>query len=214
MTLFKKLTKGIFKENPVFSLVLGTCPTLAVTTNAQNGIFMGIAATFVLICSNIVISAVKKLIPSKVRLPSYIVIIAGFVTIVSMIMQAFLPAAYEALGIFLPLIVVNCIILGRAELFASKNNVFDSALDGLAMGIGFTFSLLLIGSLREIIGNGSFFGMSLFGGFQPFPFLTTSSGGFLTFGVCMCLVSMISKKEIKSTGCGGCKLCEKGECQE
>jgi electron transport complex protein RnfE len=214
MTFFQKITKGIFKENPVFTLVLGTCPTLAVTTNAENGIFMGIAATFVLICSNMVISAVKKAVPSKVRLPSYIVIIAAFVTIVSMLMEAFLPTAYEALGIFLPLIVVNCIILGRAELFASKNNVLNSALDGVAMGIGFTFALLLIGSIREIIGNGSIFGLSIFGGFKPFPFLTTSPGGFLTFGVCMCLVSMISKKEIKNIGCGGCKLCEKGECGE
>lgn len=214
MTFFQKITKGIIKENPVFVLVLGTCPTLAVTTNAKNGVFMGIAAAFVLICSNMVISAVKRLIPDKVRLPSYIVIIAGFVTVVSMIMEAFLPAAYEALGIFLPLIVVNCIILGRAELYASKNTVFDSALDGLAMGIGFTFALLLIGTIREIIGNGSFFGIELFSGFAPFPFLTTSPGGFLTFGICMWLVSLISKKEIKSGGCGSCNLCGKGECSK
>lgn len=212
MTLFQKLTKGLIKENPVFVLVLGTCPTLAVTTNALNGIFMGLAATFVLICSNVVISLVKKLISAKVRLPAYIVIIAGFVTIISLLMEAFVPAAYESLGIYLPLIVVNCIILGRAELFASKNNVIDSALDGFAMGIGFMFALVLIGSLREIIGNGSIFGIALFGGFKPFPFMTTSPGGFLSFGICMAIVSMISKKPIKKTSCGSCELCDKGGC--
>lgn len=210
MTLFQKLTKGLLKENPVFVLVLGTCPTLAVTTNAKNGLYMGIAATFVLICSNMVISAVKKLIPSKVRLPSYIVIIAGFVTVIQLLMQAYLPAAYDELGIYLPLIVVNCIILGRAELYASKNNVIDSGIDGFTMGLGFTFALLLIGTIREIIGAGSFFGISLFGGFKPFPFLTTSPGGFLTFGIAMWLTSLITKREIRHTGCGNCDACSGG----
>lgn len=212
MSFLNKLTKGFIKENPVFVLVLGTCPTLAVSTNAMNGIFMGIAATLVLILSNSVISIVKGIIPSKVRLPAYIVIIAGFVTMISLLMEAFLPAAFEALGIYLPLIVVNCIILGRAELFASKNNVLDSAIDGLSMGLGFMFALILMGSIREILGSGSIFGVTLFGGFKPFPFMTTSPGGFLTFGVSMALVAAISKKPIKKTGCGNCTLCEKGGC--
>ena len=155
------LTNGIIKENPVLRLVLGTCPTLAVTTAAFNGLGMGLAATFVLICSNIAISALRKVIPDKVRLPAYITVIATFVTIVQMLVQAYVQDLYSALGVYLPLIVVNCIILGRAEMFASKHNVVESALDGLGMGIGFTFTLLLMSSVREILGNGSLFGITI-----------------------------------------------------
>ncbi|MBQ2825457.1 MAG: electron transport complex subunit E, partial [Clostridia bacterium] len=157
----KEVTKGIIKENPVLTLVLGTCPTLAVTTAASNAIGMGLAATIVLIGSNAVISALRKVIPDKVRIPAYITIIATFVTIVQMIVKAFAPAIDESLGIFLPLIVVNCIILGRAEMFASKNPVIPSMLDGLGMGIGFTAALLLMGSIRELLGAGTWFGYEI-----------------------------------------------------
>ena len=153
------LTAGIIKENPVLRLVLGTCPTLAITTMASNAIGMGVAATIVLVCSNAVISMLRKVIPDKVRIPAFITIIAAFVTLIQMLVQAFLPAINDALGIYLPLIVVNCIILGRAESFASKNKVLPSILDGLGMGIGFTVTLLLMGSIREILGNGTWFGM-------------------------------------------------------
>ncbi|MBQ3588275.1 MAG: electron transport complex subunit E, partial [Oscillospiraceae bacterium] len=155
------VTRGLLKENPVLRLVLGTCPTLAVTTMAVNGLGMGVAATFVLICSNVVISALRKIIPDKVRIPAFITVIAGFVTVVQMIVKAFLPALDTALGVFLPLIVVNCIILGRAEAFASKNNVIDSALDGLGMGIGFTLTLTIMGAIREFLGSGAIFGFAV-----------------------------------------------------
>ena len=151
------LTKGIIKENPNLVLLLGTCPTLATTSSAFNGMGMGIAATVVLLCSNVVISLLAKLIPDKVRIPCYIVVIAGFVTLVQFIVQAFAEPLYNSLGVFLPLIVVNCIILGRAEMFANKNGVIDSALDGIGMGLGFTLSLTCIGAVREIIGNGTIF---------------------------------------------------------
>ncbi len=151
----KILTNGILNENPVLRLVLGTCPTLAVTTMASNGIGMGLAATFVLLCSNIVISALRKIIPDQVRIPCYITVIAGFVSIVQMVVKAYVPDLDKALGVYLPLIVVNCIILGRAEMFASKNNVIDSALDGIGMGIGFTITLTIMGSIREILGSGT-----------------------------------------------------------
>ncbi len=151
------VTNGLLKENPSLRLVLGTCPTLAVTTVASNGLGMGLAATFVLIGSNIAISALRKVIPDKVRLPAYITVIATFVTILQMLVQAYMPALDTALGIYLPLIVVNCIILGRAEMFASKNNVVDSALDGLGMGLGFTLTLLVMGSVRELLGAGTLF---------------------------------------------------------
>ena len=155
----KEFTKGIVKENPVLCLVLGTCPTLAVTTSAANAIGMGVAATAVLICSNAVISALRKVIPDKVRIPAYITIIAGFVTIVQMLVKAFAPAINDSLGIFLPLIVVNCIILGRAEMYAGKNPVIPSILDGLGMGVGITAALLLMGIIRELLGSGSIFGV-------------------------------------------------------
>jgi len=204
----KILTKGFIKENPVLVLVLGTCPTLAVSTQASNAIGMGIAATAVLLCSNIAISALRKVIPDKVRIPCYIVLIAGFVTIVQMLVKAFAPALNEQLGIFLPLIVVNCIILGRAEMFANKNTVLDSALDGLGMGIGFTLALLAMATIREVFGSGTWFGMEI-----PvlidnnISIMTLAPGGFFVFGCLIALVNKISKgKAIKKNdfGCAGC----------
>ena len=162
-TSFNNLTRGIIRENPTFVMLLGMCPTLGVTTSAVNGLGMGIATLFVLILSNIAISAVKSLIPDMVRIPCYIVIIASFVTVVDLLMAAYLPALHARLGIFIPLIVVNCIILGRAEAFASKNNIIQSIYDAVGMGIGFTLSLTLLGSVREILGSGSFFGWSFVG---------------------------------------------------
>lgn len=206
----KEVTKGIIKENPVLCLVLGTCPTLAVTTAASNAIGMGIAATLVLICSNGVISAMRKVIPDKVRIPAYITIIATFVTIVQMLVKAFVPAIDESLGIFLPLIVVNCIILGRAEMYASKNSVIPSMLDGLGMGIGFTVTLLIMGSIREILGNGTWFGNTVIPEFGILIFILPP-GGFFVFGMLIALASKISgKNPPKATGCGNCPL--KGRC--
>ncbi len=203
------LTNGIIKENPVLRLVLGTCPTLAVTTAAFNGLGMGLAATFVLICSNVVISALRKLIPDKVRLPAYITVIATFVTIVQMLVQAYVQDLYSALGVYLPLIVVNCIILGRAEMFASKHNVAESALDGLGMGIGFTFTLLLMSSIREILGSGSIFGITIIPEqIDRISIMTTPPGGFLTFGMLMALVifleTKMGQKKKRAIGCEGC----------
>lgn len=202
------LLKGIIKENPVLVLVLGTCPTLAISTQAANAIGMGLAATAVLICSNIAISALRKVIPDKVRIPCYIVLIAGFVTIVQMLVKAFAPALDESLGIYLPLIVVNCIILGRAEMFANKNTVIDSALDGVGMGLGFTLALFVMATIREITGSGTWMGMEI-----PFfidhniSIMTLAPGGFFVFGCLIALVNKISKgKAIKkeSFGCAGC----------
>ncbi len=158
MSNIKIFTKGFFKENPVFILLLGLCPTLGVTTSAINGLGMGLATTFVLIGSNIVVASVKSLIPDKVRIPSFIVIIASFVTVIDLAMNAYVPALYEALGLFIPLIVVNCIVLGRAEAFASKNTVFKSLIDGVGMGLGFTFALTLLGAIRELLGSYALFG--------------------------------------------------------
>lgn len=202
----KEVTKGIVKENPVLCLILGTCPTLAVTTAASNAIGMGIAATLVLIGSNAVISAMRKIIPDKVRIPAYITIIATFVTIVQMLVKAFVPAIDESLGIFLPLIVVNCIILGRAEMYASKNPVLPSVLDGLGMGIGFTAALLLMGSVRELLGNGTLFGNTIIPEFGILIFILPP-GGFFVFGMLIALASKISgKNPPKATGCAGCPL--------
>lgn len=202
------LTNGILKENPVLRLVLGTCPTLAVTTAAFNGVGMGLAATFVLVCSNIAISSLRKVIPDKVRLPAYITVIATFVTIVQMLVQAFAQDLYSALGVYLPLIVVNCIILGRAEMFASKNGVLDSALDGLGMGLGFTATLLVMASIREILGAGTFFGMRLLPEENCITMMGTPPGGFFTFGVLMALVVFIETKmgqrKKRAIGCEGC----------
>ncbi len=202
------LIKGIIKENPVFVLVLGTCPTLAVTDSVSRALGMGAAAAVVLVCSNIVISALRKVIPDKVRIPSYIVIIAGFVTLVQMVLNAFLPSLYEALGTYLALIVVNCIILGRAEMFASKNTVIDSALDGIGIGLGFILALFMMGTVREVCGSGTFLGMDipLLKDFAV-PFFTQSPGGFFVFGVLIAVVNKITKgKAIKKKefGCEGC----------
>ncbi|MDD4148884.1 MAG: electron transport complex subunit E [Bacteroidales bacterium] len=158
MNNLKNFTKGFFKENPVFILLLGLCPTLGVTTSAINGLGMGLATTFVLVGSNVVVSLIKGFIPDKVRIPSFIVVIASFVTIIELVMSAYVPALYESLGLFIPLIVVNCIVLGRAEAFASKNTVFSSLIDGLGMGLGFAFALTLLGSVRELLGSYSLFG--------------------------------------------------------
>ncbi len=209
MSKWQTFTKGIIKENPALVLVLGTCPTLAVTTQASNAIGMGIAATMVLLCSNMAISALRKVIPDKVRIPCYIVLIAGFVTVVQMLVKAFVPALDKSLGIYLPLIVVNCIILGRAEMFANKNTVADSALDALGMGIGFTLALSAMASIREIFGNGTWFGMS-----PSLPqrksrhrFCTMAPGGFFVFGCLIALVNTFdARKAIKKKefGCAGC----------
>ena len=189
---------GVLTENPTFRLVLGTCPTLAVTTSAINGLGMGAAATFVLLGSNMAISALRKVIPDKVRIPAFIVIICTFVTIIQLLMQAFLPSLYESLGIFIPLIVVNCIILARAEAFASKNPVLDSAVDGLGMGAGFTLALTLIGSIRELVGNGSIFGISLLGAsYQPMLLIILPAGGCLVFGSLLGIINAIGNKRKK-----------------
>ncbi len=195
MKLGKVISNGIVTENPTFRLVLGTCPTLAVTTSAINGLGMGAAATFVLICSNLVISLLRNFIPDKVRIPAFIVVICTFVTMVQLLMQAFIPSLYDALGIFIPLIVVNCIILARAEAFASKNGPVASACDGLGMGIGFTVALVILGSIRELIGNGSIFGMNVLGAsYEPMLLIVLASGGFLTYGLMLGLFNLIVKK--------------------
>lgn len=195
---FANFTKGFIRENPVLVLLLGTCPTLAVSTMASNAIGMGLAATVVLICSNAAIAALRNIIPDKVRIPSYIVVIAGFVTVVQMLVKAYAPDIDKALGIYLPLIVVNCIILGRAEMYASKNGVFDSILDGAGMGIGFTIALLLMATIREIASAGTWFGMPIIPeGFQ-ITIMGLAPGGFFVFGSLIALVNKISKgKAIK-----------------
>lgn len=211
MRYMKEFTKGLIKENPTLVTLLGMCPTLAITTMASNAIGMGAAATFVLICSNVVISLIRKIIPDQVRLPSFIVIIAGFVTLVGFVMQAYMPALYDALGIYLPLITVNCIILGRAEMFASKHNVLASALDGAGMGVGFTMALLAVGSVREIIGGGTWFGIQLIpeGTIQPMTLFILPAGGFFVLGCVIALVNKISNREPKKvTGCAACGGCE------
>ena len=188
------ITNGVVKSNPTFRLVLGTCPTLAVTTQAINGLAMGAAVTFVLLCSNVMISLLKNVIPDRVRIPAYVVIIATFVTVVQMVMQKFLPSLYDALGVFLPLIVVNCIILARAEAFASCNPVLDSALDGIGMGFGFTLSLTFIGIVRELLGAGSFFGFPIgsLGNVSMTVFILPA-GGFLVYGTLMALVNFLTR---------------------
>ena len=185
---------GILRENPVFALVLGMCPTLATTTSAINGMSMGLATTFVLICSNVVISLLKNLIPDKVRIPAFIVVIATFVTMVQLLMQAYLPAIYEVLGLFIPLIVVNCIVLGRAEAFAAKNNVGLSALDGLGMGLGFTLALTLIGAVRELLGTGCVFGLNLYSETYGMLIFVLAPGAFIVLGYLMALVQKLMKK--------------------
>lgn len=188
------IRNGILKENPVFVLLLGMCPTLATTSSAINGMAMGLATTFVLICASSVISLIKNLVPDMVRIPSYIVVIAGFVTMLQMLMQAYLPGLYASLGLFIPLIVVNCIVLGRAEAVAAKNSLGHSALDGLGIGLGFTLSLTLLGSVRELLGSGQIFGISL--GYEDYGALLfiMPPGAFIVLGYLMALVNRITKK--------------------
>ena len=204
------LTKGIIKENPVLVLLLGTCPTLANTYSAINGIGMGVSAMAVLICSNIVISILRNIIPDKVRIPCYIVVIAGFVTVVQLLLQAFVPSLYASLGLFIPLIVVNCIILGRAEMFASKNNPFDSALDGIGMGIGFTLALGVMGLIREFFGSGTLFGQEVLTNIVPgMGIFNLAPGGFFVFGVLIAAVNYFTKGKAlkkKEFGCEGCAM--------
>ena len=229
MNNWKVFLNGLVKENPTFVLLLGMCPTLGTTSSAINGMSMGLATTFVLICSNVAISLLKNVIPDKVRIPGYVVVIASFVTLLQMLMQAYLPSLYASLGLFIPLIVVNCIILGRAEAFAGKNSVGLSALDGLGMGVGFTIALCLMASVREVLGAGTFlagaqnllvlFGDNVLGGFNGFTlpwteYLTPMTvfilapGGFLTFGLLMACANKLAEKKGKPrAGLGGCQAC-------
>ena len=210
-SLAKEFSKGLIKENPVLRLVLGTCPTLATSTSVESAIGMGLAATVVLVCSNIVISAMRKVIPSKVRIPAYIVIIAGFVTLVQMLVKAFLPQIDEMLGVYLPLIVVNCIILGRAEAFASKNTVLYSAVDGVGMGVGFTAALLLMGGIRELLGAGSIAGFTVFPeAIPPMTIFVLAPGGFFVFGILIALANKVAesngKPKAELKGCSACPM--------
>lgn len=187
------ILNGIIKENPVFVLLLGMCPTLGTTSSAINGLGMGLATTFVLVCSNVVISLLKNLIPDKVRIPSFIVVIAAFVTVVQLCMQAYLPSLYESLGLFIPLIVVNCIVLGRAEAFAAKNNLFKSMLDGVGMGLGFSFALTLLGAVRELLGTGKLFSISLLPEEYGALVFVLAPGGFIVLGYLIALINKMKK---------------------
>lgn len=196
MSVAKEFTKGLWKEVPPFRLVLGLCPTLAVTTAAKNGLGMGLATTFVLVCSNVIVSLLRKVIPGKVRIAAFIVVIASFVVIVELMMQAYFYPLYKILGIFIPLIVVNCIILGRAEAFASKNTVVPSIADGLGMGLGFTLSLTFLGGVREIFGNGTLFDHHIMGAaFQPFSILVKAPGAFICLGLILGAMNWISARK-------------------
>lgn len=194
MSQLTNFTKGFIKENPVFVLLLGMCPTLGTTTSALNGLGMGLATTFVLVMANISISIVKNVIPAKVRIPSYIVIIASFVTIVDLSMAGFLPALHAQLGLFIPLIVVNCIVLGRAEAFASKNTIGSSAIDGLGMGLGFSFALSLLGAVREVLGSGKIFGITLFPDKFAMLVFVLAPGAFFALGYLISIMNRIAKK--------------------
>lgn len=210
-SIVKEFSKGLIIENPVLRLVLGTCPTLAVSTSVESALGMGLAASVVLVCSNIVISAMRKVIPSKVRIPAYIVIIAGFVTLVQMLVKAFLPQIDEMLGVYLPLIVVNCIILGRAEAFASKNTVLYSAVDGLGMGVGFTAALLLMGGIRELLGAGSIAGFTVLPeAVPPMTIFVLAPGGFFVFGILIALANKVAERNGKPKaelkGCSACPM--------
>lgn len=219
---FAIFLKGLITENPVLILVLGTCPTLAQTGSVTSALGMGLAATAVLICSNAVISAMRKIIPETVRIPCYIVIIAGFVSIVQMLMHAYLPAIYEMMGVYLALIVVNCIILGRAEMFARKNTVLDSAIDGLGMGLGFLLALLVMATFREVFGAGTFAGLAVpFFRTYHIPILTEAPGGFLTFGLLIALMNVVNakrggvkRKDFSCDGCPQAATCGKTRCSE
>lgn len=194
-SLTQEFTKGLWAEIPPFRLVLGLCPTLGVTTTMENGIGMGLATTFVLLCSNILVSALRKVIPAKVRIACFIIIIATFVIVVELVMQAFTYKLFQTLGVFIPLIVVNCIVLGRAEAFASKNGIISSMADGLGIGLGFTLSLAALGAVREILGTGAFYGIDLFGpSFQPLTFLVKAPGAFVALGLMLCIMNMFGSK--------------------
>ena len=216
---WERIYNGVVKENPSFILMLGMCPTLAVTTSAMNGLGMGLSSLVVLAISNVVISLLRKVIPDEVRLPAYIVIVASFVTVVELLMEAYMQSLYSALGIYIPLIVVNCIILGRAEAFASKNPPMLSLFDGLGMGLGFTIALVIIGSIREILGAGSIFGVALPGNFEPIAFFVRAPGAFLVLAVLVAILNAVgiknrSRKMVE--GCDGCCAtcasgCEKKE---
>ncbi len=192
MNQLQNFTKGFIKENPVFILLLGLCPALGVTTSAINGLGMGLATTFVLVMSNLVVSIIKNFIPDKVRIPSFILIIASFVTIVELVMQAYLPGLFDALGLFIPLIVVNCLVLGRSEAFASKNNIGSSIIDGLGMGLGFAFALTLLGAVRELLGAGAIFGFSLIEGDLMLVFIL-APGAFIALGYLVALINKLNK---------------------
>ncbi len=194
-SIAQEFVKGLWEEVPPFRLVLGLCPTLAVTKTAENGIGMGLATTFVLVCSNILVSALRNIIPSKVRIACYIIVIATFVTVVELLMQAYTYPLFLKLGIFIPLIVVNCIVLGRAEAFASKNSILPSLADGLGIGIGYTLALGILGMIREVFGSGVLLGHSVFGpSFKPFSFMVEAPGAFICLGLMLCLMNLVGKK--------------------
>ncbi|MDD5246504.1 MAG: electron transport complex subunit E [Candidatus Omnitrophica bacterium] len=192
--LFKEFSKGIFRQNPIFMIVLGLCPTLAVSTSLENAMGMGAAATFVLICSNVMISAIRKIVPRSIRIPCFIVVIASFVTIVELLMAAYLPQLAKSLGIFVPLIVVNCIIMGRAEAFAGRSPVFPSLLDGAGMGLGFTLALGIVALIREFLGSGKVFNVTLFKSFEPAAIMVLAPGALLTLGLLIALANVIKKR--------------------
>ncbi|MDA3818573.1 MAG: electron transport complex subunit E [Prolixibacteraceae bacterium] len=194
MNQWKNFTKGFIKENPVFVLLLGMCPTLGTTGTAINGLGMGLATTFVLVMSNLVVSLIKNLIPDKVRIPAFIVVIATFVTIVEMVMQAYLPSLYESLGLFIPLIVVNCIVLGRAEAFASKNTITSSVIDGLGIGFGFAFALTILGSVRELLGSGKLFDITIYPEDYGMLVFILAPGAFIALGYIIALINRMNKK--------------------
>ena len=195
MTLGQEFRKGFWKENAVFRLLLGLCPALAVTTSAENGLGMGLATTFVLVCSNIVVSSLRKVIPAKVRIPSFIVVIASFVTVVQLCMEAYFYDLYKALGIFIPLIVVNCLILGRAEAFASRNRLLPAVADGVGMGLGFTLALFVLGAVREFFGSGTLLGYAVFGpGYQPLILMILPPGAFIAMGLLLAGMNMIDAR--------------------
>lgn len=200
MSILHDFTKGLYQENPIFRQMLGLCPALATSGSVESGLGMGVAATFVLICSNVIISMIRKIVPAKIRIPIYIVVIATFVTIVDLAMAGFLPALHKTLGIFVPLIVVNCIILGRAEAFAGRNNSFRALLDGLGMGIGFTLALVLIGTVREILGSGSFMGIPVLGtSFEPVLVMILPPGAFLTIGFFIAFFNWLERKRARNS---------------
>lgn len=193
MNQWTNFSKGFFKENAIFTLLLGMCPMLGVTSSAENGLGMGLATTFVLVMSNLVVSLVKDFIPDKVRIPSYIVIIATFVTIVEMIMQAYVPALFEALGLFIPLIVVNCLVLGRAEAFASKNNIVSSIIDGAGMGLGFAMALTMLGTIRELLGSGKIFGITIYPEDYGMLVFVLAPGAFIALGYLIAFINRLKK---------------------